>query len=64
MRNCEASNPIYSFILPYRLLRMRGITVVIINTNNNNTDIIINNVFITLLRLPHCMHIAIYDLEH
>ena len=23
MRNCEASNPIYSFILPYRLLMLR-----------------------------------------
>ena len=26
--NCEASNPIYSFILPYRLLRMRGFIII------------------------------------
>ena len=47
VRNCEASNPIYSFILPYRLLRMRGFRIVI--------DVVIIIIIISIPYRPLCL---------
>ena len=43
--NCEVSNPLYSFILPYRLLRLRGTLPNIIKSFAFNQIFAISNIF-------------------